>query len=132
MYTCQAKREKVVSPPQNCPQRYTKVIPIAGHRSVRAERLVVRRRNNAFVLGRGLEIIRILTSSKQFKLLLNFTIMLDQRIGKDEWWQTANKCMDALGVVCECGFFFSSTWLSHDSWDHLQPFHTPRCAPHHV
>ena len=40
MHTCQEKIEKVESQPQNCPQRHTKLIPIAGHWSVRAERLL--------------------------------------------------------------------------------------------
>ena len=67
------------------------------------------------MLGRGFKIVKILTLGKQFKFLLNFRMMLDQRIGKDEWWRTLNTCMDALGVVCECGVLFSSTWLSDDS-----------------
>ena len=67
------------------------------------------------MLGRGFKIVKILTLGKQFKFLLNFRMMLDQRIGKDEWCRTLNTCMDALGVVCECGVLFSSTWLSDES-----------------
>ena len=49
------------------------------------------------MLGRGFKIVKVLTLGKQFKFLLNFRMMLDQRIGNDEWCRTLNTCMDALG-----------------------------------